>query len=262
MRAPERHLRPRGAPSLVAALLVAAAALPAVEAAADGLRAHQIVYRTAFKGIGAGDLQLTLTADESRQSWSYETRAFPNLLARFVVSPQSRERSVFALGHDGVEPHQYRIEDGSGDRSKLTDLRYDWAAGRVRGIARGQPLELAIKAGVQDTMTIRLAVVADLLAGREPREYTMLDGDELKVYVYRRLGPARLKTALGELDTEVYSSDRKGSDGRGRTWQYWYAPSLGYLPVRIEQREDGAARLSFVMRSLAWLEPAISGPSQ
>jgi Protein of unknown function (DUF3108) len=263
MRCPDRRPRTRAAvAALAATLAIAAGAIPAVRARADGLRAHVIVYHCVFKGIGAGDLQLTLKPDDSREHWSYETRAFPNLLARFVVSPESRERSLFVLGNDGIQPQQYRIDDGSGDRRKLTDLHYDWVHGRVSGIARGKAIDLAIPPGTQDAMTIRAAVIADLLAGREPQEYTMLDGDELKVYVYRRLGTARLNTALGEVDTLLFSSDRKGSNGRGRTWQYWYAPSLDYLPVRIEQREDGNTRFSFAVRSLDWLEPAVSGPAQ
>ena len=245
----------------VAAAALAAATLAVAGARAEGLRAHAVSYRTAFKGIGAGDLRLTLKTDEGRERWNYETRVFPSFLARFVVSPDLHEHSVFAVTAEGIEPHSYRIDDGSGDRGKLTALRYDWTRGRVSGIARGRALDLAIAPGTQDTMTIRVAVMADLLAGREPQEYVMLDGDELKTYIYRRIGSARLKTALGELDTVIFTSARKGAGSHDRSWQYWYAPTLGYLPVRIEQREDGSARLSFAVRSLSWLEPAVSGPT-
>ena len=81
----------------------------------------------------------------------------------------------------------------------------------------------------------------------------MLDGRDLKHYVYTRVGTARIPTALGEVDTVIYRSDRKGSNGKGRIWQYWYAPSLGWLPVRIEQREDGNTRMTFTLRALKWL---------
>jgi Protein of unknown function (DUF3108) len=248
-----------GAPAAVLCALLAA--LPAVGVRAEGLRAYQAVYRSSFKGIGAGDLQLTLKPEAGRAQWNYETRVQPSFLARFVVSADSREHSSFEVNGEVIEPLRYLIDDGSGDRSKITDLHFDWARGRVTGLARGKPLDLAIAPGTQDTMTIRAAVMADLLAGREPGTYTMLDGDELKVYEYRRVGGERLRTALGELDTVIYTSSRKGASARERTWRYWYAASLGYVPVRIEQREDGTARLAFVLRSLKWLEPATSGPA-
>ena len=117
---------------------------------------------------------------------------------------------------------------------------------------------MQLEPGTQDVTSIRAALIADLAAGREPREYAMLDGREVKRYVYSKVGTAKVATAIGSVDTVIYRSDRKGSDGHGRVWQYWYAPSLGYLPVRIEQREDGATRMTFTLRSLKWL-PAENG---
>jgi len=258
--------RRRYAASLIAALAAAApllglATAAAAAPAAAGLRAHEIVYRTSFKGISAGDLQLTLKPDAAPDSWLYETRAYPGLLASFVVSSQSRERSWFTVTPSGVRPQRYLLDDGTTSKRENVELSYDWTRGRVSGTVRGAALDLAIEPGMQDVMSIRAAPLVDLLAGREPGEYALLDGREIKRFVYTRTGAERLKTALGELDTVIYTSDRKGSAGGGRTWRYWYAPSLDWLPVRIEQREDGKARLAFAVRSLKWLQPAAAEPA-
>jgi len=244
----------RSGARIAAALLFACCA---GAAHAEGLRAHQVTYHTTFKGLSAGDLQLTLKPDAHADHWTYETRAFPSFLASFVISGNSAERSAFTLTPAGVEPNRYQLNDGSGKREKETDLTYD-PAGRVHGVVEGQPLDMALEPGTQDVTSIRAALIADLAAGREPHEYAMLDGREVKRYVYSKVGTARIATAVGAVDTVIYRSDRKGSDGHGRIWQYWYAPSLGYLPVRIEQREDGATRMTFTLRSLKWL-PAEAG---
>lgn len=250
-----REAAPRWRRRLGLVLLVAAGACSPLAGAA-GLRAHEITYRTSFKGIGAGDIQLTLKPEAQPDTWLYETRAFPNFLASFVVNPQSLERSWFRVSAQGVEPLRYTLTDGGNDHSEDTDVRYDWSRRHVTGSARGKPIDLALEPGTQDAMSIRAAMLVELLAGREPREFSMLDGREVKDYVYARSGTAKLKTALGEIDTVIFTSDRKNSDGRGRTWRFWYAPSLDYLPVRIEQREDGQTRITFVVRSLKWLQPA------
>ena len=234
-------------------LLLAWLALPAQ---AESLRPHEVVYRTSFKGLNAGDLRLTLTRDAAQDAWLYETHAAPSLLASLVVSPKSLEQSRFRVTAAGVEPHRYSLTDGSKEHTDDTELLYDWQHGRVSGRARGEAVALELAPGTQDAMSIRAAVIADLLAGREPHEYAMIDGRELKHYVYSRGSSTRLDTALGAVDTVIFTSDRKGSDGHGRSWQYWYAPSLGWLPMRIEQREDGHTRLLFVVRSLKWLDAA------
>ena len=56
-------------------------------------------------------------------------------------------------------------------------------------------------------------------------------------------GTARVKTALGELDTIIVSSRRAGNN---RILRMWFAPSLGFVPVQAERTRDG--KLEFAMR--------------
>lgn len=238
---------PRAEPADAARTADTAAPVAADPAKPIALKPHRVVYRTTFKGMGAGDLTLTLARDGD--GWRYETTVAPSFLARIVISSASIERGWFTLTADGVRPSRYLLDDGSADRSKDIEYVYDWTRNRVTGIARGTPVDHELAPGLLDPMAIRAAVLVDLQAGREPREYRMLDGQEVKDYVYHRVGTARVHTALGELDTVIYVSDRKNSDGRGKSWKYWYAPALGYLPVRLEQRQGDDARLIFAIRS-------------
>lgn len=224
-------------------------ATPPGSPAPVALRPHVVTFAVAFKGLGAGTIELRLTREGSNL-WRYETRPQPSMLARMIVSASSIERGTFAIGPDGVEPRDYSLDDGTPKRTRdEVSLDYDRSAGRVRGFARGEPLDLPLVPRLQDPLSIRAALLNDLLAGREPGEYPMVDGRHVETFVYRKVGPAKLKTALGELDTVVYTSSRKGADARAKTWKYWYAPSLGWLPVRIEQRDQDGPRLVFTVRS-------------
>lgn len=220
--------------------------------AARELRPHAITFAVAFKGIGAGTIDLRLTR-EGPNLWRYETRPKPTMLARMVISASSVERGTFTVGADGVEPQSYSLDDGTAKRTRdEVELDYDRAAGRVRGFARGEPLDLPIVPRLQDPLSIRAALLSDLIAGREPGEYPMIDGRNVATFVYRRAGAEKVHTALGELDTVVYTSSRKGADARAKTWKYWYAPSLGWLPVRIEQRDENGPRLTFTVRAVTF----------
>ena len=219
---------------------------------ADELQPHEITYHTTFKGFSAGDLRLTLTHDVANDIWMYETRAFPSFLASLIVSPESLERSWFKVTAQGVQPKRYALTDGGHDPEHQTDLNYDWNRKRVSGSVSGKAFDAPLESRQQDVNTIRLAPVVDLLEGREPGEYPLLDGRDIKHYIYPKKGSATLHTELGDVDTLIYESERRNYDGTGRTWRYWFAPSLGFLPVRIEQREDGRARLTFTVRSLKW----------
>jgi hypothetical protein len=239
--------------NVLQAMFVVGIILGASPCVAEPLKAHEIVYETSFKGIPAGRLVLTLTAGNTANTWHYETHALPNALASLVISSSAREQGWFSVTPDGVVPQRYLLESGETSRRHDSDVSYDWTARRITGQVEGATLSLSAPLQLQDVSSIRIAPTQDLLEGREPHEYTMLDGREIKTFVYTRIGSEHLKTALGDFDTVVFSSLGKGADPKGRSWHYWYAPSLGWLPVRIEQREAGSARLVFKARSLHWL---------
>lgn len=231
-------------------LLAAVACLPLGRAGATEpgpLRPHTVLYRVLVKGIGAGDLELRLRADGAPGQYRYESVPHPSTLARLFISAKSRETSRFHLGPDGVVPESYHLDDGGSHKDDIV-LGYDWDKARVSGRAAGKPVDLPATSGTQDVMSIRAAILYDLAAGKSQAEYAMIDGDEVKTFVYRSAGRETIKTAQGDYDTLVWVSARKGSDGHDKTWKYWYAPALAYLPVRAVQLEDGRERLLFELR--------------
>jgi hypothetical protein len=92
-------------------------------------------------------------------------------------------------------------------------------------------------------MSVQIALIVDLLEGRRPTGYTLVDKDRIKDYVYTDEGKAQVGTVLGSLDTVVWSSHRPNSD---RVTRVWYAPSLGFAPVKAERRRG--ERLEWSMR--------------
>ena len=89
-------------------------------------------------------------------------------------------------------------------------------------------------------MSLQIASLRDL-AERQPCKGTvwMIDATKLKEYELHLEGNARIETALGELDTIVYTSKRHNSENFTRTW---VAPALGYLPVKAaaHRRQESA----------------------
>jgi hypothetical protein len=217
-----------------------------------GLVPYQARYGSTFKGISVGELELTLSRQGAPDTWTYETRAFPSFLASIVVNPKSLEHSVFQTTPAGIDPLEYSTTDGSSAPDNQITLHYDWARGRVTGHSKGAPIDLPLEHGTTDPLSIRAAAIVDLNMGSIPREYAMIDGQDIKHYVYQSQGTERIKTAIGDLDTVIYTSEGKGAQGRGRTWKFWYAPSLHHLLVRAEQHEDGSTRLTFMIRWVHW----------
>lgn len=206
------------------------------------LASYQIVWR----GFNAGTSELELTRAADGQ-FVYASRSRARGLFRAIFQEQITQTSWFTRTESGVRPTRYRADDGSEDTARDIALDFDWEAGRARGIAEDQTVDVALESGAQDAMSIQIALLCDLLDGQQPSTYRLLDKDRIKEYRYTYEGEARLKTVLGELDTVIYRSQREGSRRVTRTW---YAPSLGYVAVRGEQLRDGKREWLMELRSL------------
>jgi hypothetical protein len=96
-------------------------------------------------------------------------------------------------------------------------------------------------------MSVQIATLRSLASGHDPSHFLMVDQNEIKDYTYTHEGNAVLDTDLGKLDTVIWTSSRPESD---RMTRMWYAPSLGYIPVRAEQLRGGKPQLRMDIRSL------------
>jgi hypothetical protein len=139
-----------------------------------------------------------------------------------------------------VRPKRYRGEEGS----SFVAFDFDWDSGHARGSSEGKPIDLALKPGAQDLMSIQVEIMLDLKNGNLPPTFNIIDKDQMKEFFYTREGTATLKTAIGSLDTVIVASRRNATDSR--VLRMWFAPSLGYVPVQAERRRDG--KLEFAMR--------------
>jgi hypothetical protein len=217
------------------------AALP-TEAVPRPFRAD---FALEWKGMNAARARLELARLGPRE-YSYVSRNSARGMFRAAFPDEVTQVSRLLVEDGHVRPLSYRGDEGTSDRRKDVSLDFDWQRRRVTGTAETRPVDLELQPGVQDIMSVQVALMVDLLAGRRPGGYVLVDEDRIKEYVYQGEGTARIETVLGPLDTVVWSSRRPNSD---RVTRVWYAPSLGYAPVRAERRRG--SRLEWSMRLLA-----------
>ena len=221
---------------ILATLLAAASAnLPAAPAVAP-FAAH---YTADWRSINVGTSDLELKPDPASDNYVYTWKITARGIFRLVHSDDVIQKSWFGLVADHVRPMKYHAEQGN----SAVNIDFDWSGGAAHGASEKKAVNLKLEAGTQDILSIQIEVMQDLKNGDLPRTFRILDKDEIKDFLYTLEGPARLRTALGVLDTVVVASQRAGNS---RVLKMWYAPSLGYVPVQAERYRDG--KLEFAMR--------------
>lgn len=214
--------------------------------AQEELKPFAAAYDVVYRGMNAGTTSLALSS-EGGDRWRYDSKANARGIFRLVLSGEIRQTSQFTLGDGDPRPLRYIADDGTEDIKRDIRLEFDWKAGRARGTAETRAVDLPLREGLQDGMSVQIALIHALLRGERPTRYSLIDKDEVKEFLYQTEGTARVRTVLGELDTLVYSSRRPTSD---RVTRVWYAPSLGYTPVQAERRRGDAVEWTMRLRSL------------
>ena len=222
----------------VIVMLTAVAACAAQTARADEPRLSPFSadYSVKYGSFSVGSSRTELRRSAVASQWQIESRTKASGLARLIAGGTLVQLSIFELEADGIRPLNYHFDDGTKRTDKDVLLEFDWAAGRVHGTAEEKAVDIASETALQDAASMQIFVQLRLNSGSEPGVVAMIEKDTIKYYRFTLLRREQLKTALGVLDTLVYRSAR---DGQARETILWYAPSLGYVNVQAEQREDG-----------------------
>jgi hypothetical protein len=212
--------------SILVAMLLSLPGLSCADPA--DLDPFRATYSVEWKGMTAGTSVLELKRT-SADTYVYSSTNSPRGMFRMALPDAISQTSTFKVVDGRVRPQSFR---GSDEKERQIDLAFDWERRRVTGVAKGGTVDLEVQPDTQDPMSLQIASVRNLAANTLQTTVWMIDGDKLKQYELSREGGGRLQTALGELDTVVYTSKRAGGDRLTRTW---VAPALGYLPVKAER---------------------------
>ncbi len=229
-------------------LLSASGAAVAESATATaGLQPYTARYQVSYRGLNGGEIESNFKRSATAGQWQYETHVFPTLLARVAISSQAHELSVIQTTAAGVRPLSFNFNDGSASSQKDVRLDYDWQALTVTGSVEGKPVSLPLTPGTHDTSSVQAAMIQELLAGRKPQGFKIITGGKLREYRYWPEGTQQVMTPYGQVEAEVWASQRTGSN---RVTKTWHAPSLGYVPVQAMQYRKGSPEVQMKLVKL------------
>ena len=192
--------------------------------------------------LGLADIQLQRLPDGH---WSYMQRTqIRNFLARLFLPADQSSRSQFLLQDGKVVSQQYSVE--SSDKDENQSLTFDWSRNHVTGLFDGKPVDLQLQPGMLDSLTVQVALMNELAAGRSPQRFVLVEKGRIKEYAYTSEGSETLHTATGDYPTVIYRSSRQGS---GKTTVFWCAPALGYLPLKVERRDGKDVEFTLTVAS-------------
>lgn len=186
---------------------------------------------TAFKwgdDVGTAKIELSQLS-EFQYSLTYASK-----VSKFFLSDKRNEHSVFSLLEGEIIPNEYHYSRRGTGKNKSLDVNFDAT----------EPATIVVKDGDNhpwngqlDNQLYRLFIAHGLAEGEETVAYDYINSrGQLRSQTVSVIGEETLQVPFGELDTIKVKINRKNST---RETFAWFAPSLNYTLVRLQQFKDG-----------------------
>lgn len=213
-------------------------------ARADELKPFEASYIWIWHGMTVA--VSTLKLDQHQDSWVYASKSDPRGIGR-MFSERPIQQSTLRITASGVQPLSYKADDGTSGSKRDADVQFDWEHNRATGTYEDTKVDMPLQPGIQDDLSVQIALMVELLAGRTPSQFLLIDKNSVREYKYTREGEESLSTPLGKLATVIYRSQKTGSP---RVTRFWCAPSLGFIPLRAEQKKGDDVQWTMQVQSL------------
>ena len=183
-------------------------------------------------------------------SFVYESRTEPAGFYAMISNDRVLARSVWRYVGDRLRSLGYRYVRTGGKKERDIAIEFDWERNLAHNTANGDTWNMPIPAETLDKLNYVLAMMGDLAAGKQEIDYLVADGGKLKAYRLEQLGFETIETSIGVMETVKVQRIRKG---KKRETYMWCAPSLAFLPVKIEHREKDGTVVVMSIRSVQGL---------
>jgi len=204
------------------------------------LQPYEAVY-TAYKwGDDIGEARIKLESLSNAQySLTYSSK-----VSKFFLSDKRYEHSIFKIEDNALLPIEYHYtRTGTGPDKKLSVI-FDARNGGKISINNGDEF---LWNGQFDNQIYRLDLANQLASGQTNLRYEFVNyRGQLRSYGVEVVATEKLTLPYGDYDTVKVRLIR---DSKTRETFAWFAPSLNYALVRLQQFKDGEEQGDIKLKS-------------
>lgn len=229
-------------PFLSLTFLMAVCLFPAVPmGAVDESPPFSATYSVRY-GILRGEMTLELKQHDA--SYTYETALRPRGFVSWLRRGEIRETSRLVTADHRVQPSDYSSIDTIAKPTRITNYVFDQPPGRVTGEYKSRAVDMPMKPGGQNRISVQIAIMRALQANIEPTEFSVFDRGRWRDFKIEIFPDQVAETPSGDFETvEV----RYAYTDKPKSWSMHCATALHYLPVMIVYHEDGKVRSRAVL---------------
>ncbi len=222
--------------TLLIVLAINLAAMTTANAADTAIKPFHADYATLRNGSELGRTTLDLS-DNGDGSWTLRSETHGTAGMAKLAGVHIVETSRFRWKDGRPEALAYDFHQETAFKQKIRHAGFDWKAGEVHVTEGDGDFRYPIAAGIIDRQAVTLALASDLMHGATSFDYKVAVKDRIEEMRYTRGATETLNVPAGEFATVLMQREGEPGSDRKRVARSWFAQSLGWMPVQIEQTE-------------------------
>ncbi len=187
-------------------------------------------YEMRVGGLKVG--QITRTVSVSGNKIRITSKGEPAGVAKASFKDKLRESSTAKWKNGKLLSLVYHAIQSGGERSFDESIYFDHKNKEIHHSREEQVFPLIDNS--YDLQTIQLAVMLHLQKSRQPFVFGVADQNGFYIYDARVVGEEEIVTPYGQLKTVKLEGLSREDENM---FNFWCAPELDYLPVRIEYED-------------------------
>ena len=219
------------------ALLTVATSLSTAFAADAPIVPFHGVYATYRNGAELGRTTLDL-AENGDGTWTLKSETTGTSGLAKIAGVHVLETSHFHWRDGRPEAIDYDFVQDSAFKKRVRHAGFDAATHTVSVTEGKGHFTYATAPGLIDRQAVTLALAADLKRGATEFNYKVAVKDRIEDMHYARGTAESIKVPAGTFKAVVMQREGAAATDRTRVGRSWFAESLGWMPVQIEQTES------------------------
>ncbi|TDO99694.1 DUF3108 domain-containing protein [Marinomonas balearica] len=192
-------------------------------------------YSATYSTVWKKGISLKVEGTQTLSKTDNETWNFKFEASTLIAS--LHEEVSFRKNGQTLVPLRYVYKSQVLGKKRKATLTFDWNKNTVRNDIKNKPWNMKVEHGTIDKLGIQLQIRNDLLNHKKDLSYKVADGGHIKHWSFARRGTETIDTKIGRLNAlKVVRTDNLSKE---KSTYFWFAPSLNYLLVKMEHKEDG-----------------------
>ena len=204
-----------------------------------------VEYDVNYNGMELGVSKRRLTVNNSQRA-TYEAITTPEGFAALLIKETITETSKLKITRKQIQTTQYIENKNKKGKIEEYQLNFDWEKNKLNN-SYSKTID-DLKTNTHDLLSFQLGIMQDLQKNKKNMHYRIATKRHTRDYNLNIKQKEKIETALGEFDVIKLSSNL--TEGKSQ-FTFWCAPTLEYLPVKIQKTNEKGDLFSFTLRAFS-----------